>query len=272
MDTGGQQPVGKLSVKISPESPTVEGDLQAIPVGGEVNYRWERNGQVINVETGPVLPKDRYSKGDVISVTVTAHGAEGTASVRIRNSPPRITSVPFSPEYLHRGVDITVAPEAFDADGDRVRFRYKWLVNGEERSEDSVLKGDQFKKGDKIIIKVIPYDNDEDGVVFTSKPLVIPNAPPSFVSSPPQHFQGEIYMYHAKAEDPDGDILTYSLAAAPQGMTIDNKTGAIEWKINKEAAGTHTLEVVAKDPEGSKAIQKYSLLITIPGGAKNETR
>ncbi len=261
-----QQPAGKSMVKIIPESPNATTDLQVIYGGaGKVIYRWEKNGRVIEGEHTPMLSKDHFSKGDGISVIVTLDGQETAASVTIGNSPPRVTSVPFSPERVYRGVDITVSPQAFDDDGDYVRFRYKWSVNGGEIPMDApVLKGDQFKKGDTIVLTVMPYDSDGDGVVFTSKPFIIPNASPVFISSPPLEFQSNTYGYHASAKDPDGDPITYSLASAPQGMTIDGKTGTIEWKINKEAAGTHSIEIVAQDPEGMKAFQKYSLNISIP--------
>jgi hypothetical protein len=66
------------------------------------------------------------------------------------------------------------------------------------------------------------------------------------------------------AEDPDGDLITYSLVAPPAGMTIDSKTGMIQWKIGGDQAGNHTIEIVAQDPEGAKTSQKYILAITIP--------
>lgn len=265
--TGAQVTPGSISVSILPMTATVMDDLQASISGGggNVTYRWERNGKAIDGESSPHIPKGKYVKGDTISVTVNVGGVDGAASVTIQNSPPLVTSVPFSPPYIYKGVDITVAPVGFDADGDNFRFRYRWFVNNNEISGDlPVLKGDLFKRGDQVKLIVTPYDNDGDGIPFTSRPLVIPNASPQFVTTPPAEFKGDTYQYDARAEDPDGDALNYSLAKAPQGMTIDNRSGTITWKIGKDQAGDNPVEVVAQDPEGLQAFLKYSLVITIP--------
>jgi hypothetical protein len=256
-----------LSVSIQPATATIVDDLQAMISGGggRVTYRWERNGQVIDGENGFVLPKGYFSKGDTVSVTATIEGVDVAASVNIANSPPKVISIPFSPPHIYRGVDITVAPVGFDADGDNVRFSCKWSVNNKEiQGDQPTLKGDLFKRGDQVRLTVIPSDNDGEGVPFVSQPIVIPNAAPRFVSKPPAEFKSETYQYDAIAEDPDGDALTYSITSAPRGMTIDSKSGTITWKIEKDQAGDHPIEVVAQDPEGLKAYLKYSLVITIP--------
>ncbi len=262
---------GTLTVKILPEMPTVVSDLNAVVAytgSGQVAEKWERNGQMIEGENSPVLfSKKRFVKGDRITVTITADGESASATVEIKNSLPVVTSLMFSPEFIYRGVDITASPVGFDADGDLVRFTYKWSVNGEELSEITpVMRGDRFKRGDRVSLVIIPYDNEGEGVPFISKPIIIPNAPPHFVSTPPAEFQAETYVYQAVAEDPDGDILTYSLVSAPQGMTIDARTGMITMKIMKEHAGTHPIEIVVQDPEGTRVSQQYSLTLTMPRG------
>jgi hypothetical protein len=266
-NAGVQPTSGSLSVSILPTTATAMTELQATinGGGGNVSYRWERNGNIIDGENGPMLPKDRFVKGDTVSVIATVGGVDVASSVIIVNSPPQVTSVPFNPPSIYRGVDITVAPVGFDVDGDNIRFRCKWSVNNKEIPGDlPVLKGDLFKRGDQVKLIVIPYDNDGDGVPFVSSPLIIPNAPPHFVTTPPAEFKGDTYQYDAVAEDPDGDPLAYSFAKAPQGMTIDKKSGTIVWKIEKDQAGSHPIEVVAQDTEGLRAFLKYSLIITIP--------
>jgi hypothetical protein len=234
-------------------------------VGGNVGYRWARNGRIIEEETAPLLSRKWFSRGDTISVTVIADGQEAAASIMINNSPPVVTSVMLSPEQLRRGVDITALPQSVDADGDNVRFSYKWRINGNDVPEDRpMLNGNQFKRGDRISLTVTPYDSSGPGEVFNSKEIIIPNAAPSFVTTPPKDFSGDTYFYQAMAEDPDGDPITYSLVSPPAGMTIDSNTGMIQWKIGGDQAGNHTIEIVAQDPEGARISQKYTLAITIP--------
>jgi hypothetical protein len=262
--TAAQTHTGKLDVRILPDAPTVLTDLQALYSGrGIATYQWRKDGQPLEGENSSRLPISMFSKGDRISVIVTAGGEQGEASVTIGNSPPTVTSVPFSPKHIYAGVDITVSPVGSDPDGDAVGFRYHWTINDKEVSEDTpVLKGSLFKRGDKINLIVVPYDEDGEGEPFVSQNMVIPNGPPRIVSDPPE-FHGGTYTYQVIAEDPDGDPLTYSLASAPEGMTIDSRTGKISWSINEKSAGTHVVEVIAQDAGGLKASQKYSLTMTV---------
>jgi hypothetical protein len=261
-----QQSIGKFIVRLLPNAPTVMTDLQVVhAVGGKVSYRWERNNRIIEDETASLLSKKWFTRGDTISVTVTADGQEATASIVINNSPPVVTSVVLSPEQLRRGVDITALPQAVDADDDNVRFSYRWKINGNEVPEDApILKGSQFKRGDRISLTVTPYDSSGPGEVFNSKEIIIPNAAPSFITTPPRDFSGDTYVYQATAEDPDGDPITYSLVSPPAGMTVDSQSGVIQWKIGGDQAGDHTIEIIAQDPAGAKIAQKYTLAITIP--------
>ncbi len=36
-------------------------------------------------------------------------------------------------------------------------------------------------------------------------------------------------------------------------MTIDGQSGMITWKVGRQQAGDHPIEVAASDPEGAKA-------------------
>ena len=261
------QPAGKLTVRIIPDVPTVKQDLEAaITAAGNVTYKWEKNGTVIDGGNTQRLTKDKFKKGDRISVTVTADGEEAGVSIVIKNSPPEIRSVQFNPAHIYRGVDISAMPKGFDADGDEVNYRYQWIINGDEPAmEDKpILKGDRFKRGDTVSVRIIPFDAEDDGEVYTTRPLTIPNGSPRFTSAPPLEFKGFTYAYNAVAEDPDGDAITYSFASAPKDMTIDRITGSIVWQFTKKDEGSHAIEVVAQDNEGMRGFQKYTLTITIP--------
>jgi hypothetical protein len=261
-----QSHTGKLDVKILPGAPTVLTDLHALYSGkGTATYQWQKDGQPLVGENSLQLSKSKLSKGDRISVVVTAGDEQGEASVTITigNSPPTVTSIPFSPEHVYAGVDITVAPVGSDPDADAVGYRCHWAINDQEVPEDTpVLKGALFKRGDKINLVVIPYDQDGDGKPLVSQNMIIPNGPPKIISDPPE-FHGSTYAYQVIAEDPDGDPLTYSLFSAPPGMSIDVRTGMISWIINEKSAGTHGVEVIVQDPGGLKASQKYSLTMTV---------
>lgn len=207
---------------------------------------------------GPPLPAGTPSP------TVTI-GQSATAAAPGGNRPPKVIAVQFKSPFIHRGVDIEVVPEGFDPDGDLVAYRYHWFINGEKLADldGPVLAGDRFRKGDRVALRVVPFDGREEGTAFTGQVLTIPNAPPRFVSSPPLQFKGQVYAYDLKAEDSDGDLLTYSLEAAPSGMTIDSRSGGVTWEIGKDQAGEHPIRIVAQDEEGMRALQEYTLTIAI---------
>jgi hypothetical protein len=264
-----QKSTGSFPVKILPESPTAMTDLQVVfsCAGKNVAYEWRTNNQILADETKGWLSKKQFAKGDEVAATVRCGGSEGTASVTIGNSPPSVLSVPFSPNDIHTGVDITVNPEGYDPDGDTVGFNYKWSVNGDEIADDSpILTGDHFKRGDKVALTVVPYDSEGTGTPFASQNIVIPNGAPRILSSPPQRVQGGVYTYRVVADDPDGDPLTYSLVTSPDGMTIDSRTGEIKWPITEKSSGDHIIEVVVQDPGGMKTTQKYTVTIGLSGG------
>lgn len=180
------------------------------------------------------------------------------------NAPPKVIAVPFLNPYVHREVDIEVAPEAVDPDYDPVTFRYHWFVNGEKQTdvEGPLLSGDRFRKGDRIALRVVPFDGKVEGEVFAGQSFTVPNAPPRFASAPSQRFKTQTYVYEARAEDPDGDRLAYSLEMAPKGMTIDAESGRVTWECGQGEAGGHAVRIVAADEEGMKAVQEYTLTIT----------
>ncbi len=72
------------------------------------------------------------------------------------------------------------------------------------------------------------------------------------------------YTYDVEATDPDGDALTYSLDAAPTGMTINPATGLISWPVTPGEAGEHNVVVRVTDPDGAFHTQSYTLRIIDP--------
>lgn len=256
-----------MAVRIIPGSPLSTNDLKASVTGkGNSSLQWYLNDEPLPGENAPELRRGLFTKGDRVAVKAVADGVEASASVTIGNSPPRVTSVPFSPQALYAGVDLTVTPAAADADGDPIGLRYAWTINGEGTPENSpTLKGDLFRRGDSIVVTVTPYDNEGEGEAFKGEPIIVPNARPAFLTTPPQEFTGTTYVYQAEASDPDGDVLVYSLGSAPAGMAIDSRTGVITWTVGRQQSGSHSIEVSAGDPQGAKAFQRYTLSIMMSG-------
>ena len=86
------------------------------------------------------------------------------------------------------------------------------------------------------------------------------NSAPEFVSDPElEIFLGQNYTYDANATDVDGDSLFYSLLIAPDGLTIDNNTGVINW--DSPILGNHTISLLVEDGKGGQDKQDYNLSI-----------
>lgn len=87
---------------------------------------------------------------------------------------------------------------------------------------------------------------------------------PEILSTPPTIATvGFPYEYHALAYDPDaGDVLTWSLSAGADGMTIDPATGTLRW--TPEAAGTHGAAIAVGDLTGYGDRQRWDIVVSEP--------
>ena len=88
----------------------------------------------------------------------------------------------------------------------------------------------------------------------------IPNRPPRFTTVPGVQAEPDAaYVYDAHADDPDGDLLRYTLDAAPPGMTVDEATGLVGWP--QAATGTHAVSLRVDDGRGGEAQQIFVLSV-----------
>ncbi len=190
-----------------------------------------------------------------------------SANVR-QNHLPELTSIKivYVSDNDPRGGFRAVA-QVKDMDGNEVSFRYQWKTNGEKiigAVMDLLEWQEDFKKGDKIGVEVIPFDERNEEGRKEEGEFTIPNSPPKIISEPEAKIEGEKFSYAVKAEDPDGDPVEFTLKGAPKGMSIDPKTGLITWDFNDKDAGEYKVEIIASDPEGAKSIQTLTLTIPKP--------
>ncbi|MEI8014177.1 MAG: putative Ig domain-containing protein [Nitrospira sp.] len=72
---------------------------------------------------------------------------------------------------------------------------------------------------------------------------------------------GEGYSYGVTATDANGDTLTYSLAMAPAGMSINAATGLIAWVPAAGHMGANEVTVRVADPKLLTATQSFSITV-----------
>ncbi len=107
-------------------------------------------------------------------------------------------------------------------------------------------------------------DGEADSNVATVTLTVTPvNDPPRITSIAPLLTADNLaYRYPVTAEDIDvGDVLTFSLVAAPSGMTIDPTTGVIDWQPGFDQAGEHPVTVAVTDSAGASDAQSFVLMV-----------
>lgn len=254
-------------VQLLPEKPTSSDCIQVIiksqPETSQIN--WFVNGQPVGSSNQGKLCPDVFHRGDQVVAKVGGETG-GSSTVTIGNSPPKITGISATPEQVFSASDLQVTPVAEDKDGDPVEFRYQWLINGDANPflTENTLKGDHFNKGDVIQVRITPYDGIDEGPIYESYKMTIPNAPPRIESTPPQKFEALEYSYQVKANDPDGDSLTWRLDKAPQGMTINPASGLVSWPLTGVKPGAYPMKIVVGDPEGAEAFQEFTLTLGAP--------
>ena len=189
------------------------------------------------------------------------------------NTPPKIVSARILPDPAYTNSDLRVEVKGEDRDGDFITYTYQWMKANEgetvDRGEDlegetsSTLSHEKFARGDALAVKITPFDGRSKGLTYRARYIVIANSCPEFVSSPPENLPHQkLYTYPVKATDPDDDPLTFSLGeGAPEGMTIDPKTGLITWTINPKTAGSYDIIINADDGHQGICSQRYTLTL-----------
>ncbi len=87
--------------------------------------------------------------------------------------------------------------------------------------------------------------------------------PPSILSSPPTRGRtGIAYSYIPSATDPDsGEVLTWQIAGAPAGMTLNGSAGQLDWLPGAGQGGSFRLTLTVTDTRGRIASQAFTLFI-----------
>ena len=147
--------------------------------GDSINYtyKWENKGEVLNEESGELLERGRFKKGDSIAVTVTPNDVESigirkkSKPVTIANSPPIITS---SPPNKTDGNIYTYQVIANDPDNDPVMFTLKTAPKGMGIDKETGFIRWEIQKGDKGKQSIeIEVSDSEGGMSFQRYTLTI---------------------------------------------------------------------------------------------------
>ena len=181
------------------------------------------------------------------------------------NIPPEITSLPPKSARTNRSYQYQV--KATDGNNDLLSYE---LIDGPAGMNIDVRTGlikwdpTEGQIGEHATaIKVKDARGGEDIQVFTVNVVrELQNNPPVIISTPTVNaVVSNVYRYRSVATDIDRDILSYSLSAAPEGMTIDQSTGEILWVPSNTQVREHNVILKAEDSFGGIAIQRFSVFV-----------
>jgi len=254
---------GSFALELIPREATRSSTLHLVSRGvdlSRVRIDWLLNGKPFTTIVPTQFNGTDAAKGDTVQSRVIVQDQAVLSNiVQIMNSPPEIIRVKILPDVFRPGDTLNVEVEGSDIDEDGVTYLYEWTRNGEPAGNGKGIEG-AIKRGDKIEIKIMPFDGENYGKSVHLQ-RAIKNLPPMIVEHNEFSFDGTIYTYQVKANDPDGDALTFSLASPPAGMTLDSSTGLLKWTVPTEFNGVQEVMVLVQDGNGGAA--QYTLKITI---------
>jgi hypothetical protein len=178
------------------------------------------------------------------------------------NAAPVINSVPRNTMQL--GGTYYYAIDATDPNGDQLTYS---LVNPPAGMtiKDGLISWipTAAQSGSNpVVVKV------SDGTLSSTQTfsLLVTNQAPNYapqISSTPTLVTSleQAYSYDLKGSDPDGDLVLWSLATAPEGMVIDVRTGALRWQPVASQIGEHSVAVRLVDSYGAYAVQEFVVLV-----------
>ena len=282
---GSNHPPVIRSVTLAPIPIVREGVVTAMVEAEDLDrdavtftFKWIVNEEVRPEEVSATFHPEGLSRGERVAVEVIPHdGKVSGAPVRsgpvvVGNTPPAIRALTIQPSSAKVGDQLVATVDGHDMDGDEVRYTYRWSHNNRlvVEGEQGTLDTTGFSRGDAIAVSATPHDRDSHGKDRLSELLTLANSPPRFTSSGQGVLAQGQFGYVASAVDPENDPLTFALESAPPGMTIDEKTGRIQWEAPAASAGAYRVKVLVKDDHQGWTSQEFNVTLGNAVTAKRE--
>lgn len=222
-------------VKVRVVKPPTDPDQDAV----KMTFAWFKNGKAQRgLNNKDTVPPQMTSKGDKWVVRFSSSDGSLNAPVvtdafGVQNTPPPASSVSLSPAAPKSGqaVKATITPTAPDADGDRVRHRVRFLVDGvpvtAHDGKSTTLSAGAFKHGQRVTVEVVPFDGEDEGPLSRAS-VRSENSPPSLVG------------VAVSPKKPTGaDVLRCQPTKTPSDPDGDNVDVIVTWEIDgkRTAAG-----------------------------------
>ncbi|HUL61389.1 MAG TPA: hypothetical protein VLU43_19080 [Anaeromyxobacteraceae bacterium] len=206
-------------------------DADGDPV--RLSYAWTRESKATGKASETLAPAD-FHKHEHVRATVVPHdgdesGEAATFEVLVEDAPPTAPVVAFTTDHptVTEPLRATIVKAATDPDGDPLRYRYRWLRNGEgvavpDRNASSRVEPfwtsasevpvTELAKRQAWEVEVQAWDGEMYGPSARAS-VTIANSPPpapeiAFAAEKPRRVDG-LEVVVKQPPDPDGDLVTY---------------------------------------------------------------
>jgi RHS repeat-associated protein len=179
------------------------------------------------------------------------------------NRPPQFTSTP----NLEAIVGHAYVYDATASDPDNDPLTFSWLSGPSGMSVNAATGAVAWSPASKDVgnaAVALKVDDGHGGSAEQDFTLSVinppPDRPPVFTTSPV--VDGNVatpYVYQARATDPDGDPLTFSVVNGPAGLTINPNSGLVQWSPTAAQVGTDSVMLQVADGRGGTAVQAYAI-------------
>ena len=187
-----------------------------------------------------------------------------------------IKKISFSKKLRKDGTALIFKVETTKPLEENQYLSYIYWNNQEKILEtpQNTLPPTAYKKGDIIYVDVALYQEGQLLEQRRSELLQIENSSPVIKEVKIPGIDGPgIYRIMVKAQDPDGDKITFSLAGdpLPEGLQIDPQSGAITYTLGENAPPESIKFTITAD-DGDKGITKKIVTINFAVTRPEETQ
>lgn len=225
------------------------------------------DGMYLDPEKSQLTWTPGFESQGLYPVLVVATDKEGQETphkfnieVSNRNQPPLFTSTPLLKAKETQRYQYKIS--TLDKDQDEVFIKILEAPIGMEYDEKTKILSWQpdFNHAGDHFIKLGASDVfDETQQSFTIHVADTNRLPTITSHAIDEVAEGQSYVYHLSATDPDQDQLTYKLVHGPDQLAVDAVTGKVMWQPDYLQAGVHKVSVQVDDGKRGMAQQTFDI-------------
>jgi outer membrane protein OmpA-like peptidoglycan-associated protein len=249
------------------KSSILQGDTTTVranavdPDGDRLTYSWSASGGKIEGKEDTAtfdatgIAPGKYTVTGTVSDRKHEVSCSADISVLKKNIPPTVSVEPSS-FTITQGESQNLRCIGSDANGDPLT--YSWSVNGQSLAATSpeITFGSEGRNPGTYNVQCTVNDGEASASatsVGTVKERIIPNQPPTIdcLTTTMDVASGSSIELRARANDPDGDKLSYSWSAT--GGSIKGSGETVTFDATDVKAGSYSVTVTVDDGRGGKA-------------------